>query len=76
MVKTANKGGEPTQTIEAEAPLARVDGQAQSLGFEEIGVLGAGGEGLRGRRSLRESRRANAPVTGFAAFDQAQSAVV
>jgi hypothetical protein len=44
MVDGAHEDGKAAQTVKAEATLARVDGLAQSLVFEEIGVRDAGGE--------------------------------
>ena len=41
MVEGPYEGGKSAQTVKAVATLARVDGLAQSLGFEEIGVLDA-----------------------------------
>lgn len=50
MVEGAHEGGKPAQTVKAESALGRVDGLAQGLGFQEICVLEAGGEGQPRRR--------------------------
>ena len=79
MVEGPHEGGKPAQTVKAKATLARVDDLTQSLGFLEIGLLETGGERKRSRGArypilLGQTHRDH--VSGFAAFDQAQSAVV
>ena len=61
VVEGHQASGKATQTVEAEATVARVDSHAQSPGFHKIGVLQAGSaaEGLG--RVQRESPWANAP---------------
>jgi hypothetical protein len=49
MVDGAYEDGKAAQAVKAEATLARVDGLAQSLVFEEIGVRDARGERQPGR---------------------------
>ena len=78
MVETPHAGGEPAETVKAEAALAGVDGLAERPGSQEIGFLEvdgagqpggvAGGANLLGQAHLNQ-------VAGFAAFDQAQSAL-
>ncbi len=82
MVEAAQAGGQPAQTIEAHATFARVNSLAQFLVSQEIRLLKLAGAG-QPRRAACDSIRtdgANLPgqpdlddVTGFRAFDQAQS---
>src|SRR6266436_2425313 len=86
MVDGAYEDGKAAQTIKAEATLARVDGLAQSLVFEEIGVRNASGERQTGRATgggdigadganlLRQADHDH--VTDLVALDQAQDAEI
>ncbi len=67
MVEAAHAGGEPTQTIEATAALARVDGLAESAGGEEVGILERDGE----RDPGADASRTN--LLGEAHFDDVAS---
>lgn len=78
MVETLHAGGEPAETVKAEATFAGVDGLAERPGSQEIGFLEvdgagqpggvAGGTNLLGQAHLNQ-------VARFAAFDQAQGAL-
>src|SRR6266478_1185388 len=82
MVEAAHPSGQPAQTIVAHAAFARMNGLAQFLVSQEIRLLELAGAG-QPRRAACDSIRtdgANLPgqpdldyVTGFRAFDQAQS---
>ncbi len=86
MVDGPNEDGKAAQTVKAEATLARVDGLAQSLVFEEIGVRDASGErqpgraaggvdiGADGANLLRQADHDH--VTDLVALDQAQDAEI
>lgn len=86
MVDGAYEDGKAAQTVKAEATLARVDGLAQSLVLEEIGVRDASGErqpgraaggddiGAEGANLLRQADHDH--VTDLVAFDQAQDAEI
>jgi len=85
MVEAARAGGEPAQTIEAEAAVARVNGGAPRLRLQEIHLLDVGGALLTGQAGAGNFSRlwgANLAgqadldhVTRSGAFDQAQSAL-
>jgi len=86
MVDGAYEDGKAAQTVKAEATLARVDGLAQGLVFEEIGVRNASGKrqpgraadggdiGADGANLLRQADHNH--VTDLVAFDQAQDAKI
>jgi hypothetical protein len=86
MVDGPYDDGKAAQAVKAEATLARVNGLAQSLVFEEIGVRDARGERQPGRASggvdigadgtnlLRQADHDH--VTDLVAFDQAQDAKI
>jgi hypothetical protein len=86
MVDGAYEDREAAQTVKAEATLAGVDGLAQSLVFEEVGVRDASGErqpgraadgvdiGAEGANLLRQADRDH--VTDLVAFDQTQDAEI
>jgi hypothetical protein len=54
MVDGPYEDGKAAQTVKAQATLARMDGLAQSLVFEEIGVRDASGEKQPGRAAWRQ----------------------
>ena len=58
MVDGAYEDGKAAQAVKAEAALARVDGLAQSLVFEEIDVRDASGERQPGRAAGGDDIRA------------------
>jgi len=86
MVDGPYEDGKAAQTVKAEASLARVDGPAQSLVFEEIGVrnasrerqpggaAGGGDIGADGANLLRQADHHH--VTDLVAFDQTQDAEI
>ena len=85
MVEAAHSGGELAQAIEAEAPLARVNGLAAAFALQEIDLFqaNAGAAGLAGQASGHDSagdrsrnfiRQADLDgMAGSRALDQAQS---
>jgi hypothetical protein len=86
MVDGPYEDSKAAQAVKAKATLARVDGLAQSLVFEEIGVRDARGErqpggaaggediGAEGANLLRQADHDH--VTDLVAFDQAQDAEI
>src|SRR5713226_5690067 len=86
MVDGPYEDGKAAQTVKAEATLARVDGLAKSIVFEEIGVRDAGGERQPGRAAGGDDIRAEGAnlhrqadhdhVTDLVAFDQTQDAEI
>ena len=84
MIEAANHRGKPTQAIETASALPHMDGVAQSPGFEEV-LLEI--EAARKGRGVAAANHFEASGTnfvgqadfddmaGFAAFEQAQSAV-
>jgi len=85
MVEAARAGGEPAQTIEAEAAVAGVNSGAPRLRLQEIHLLDVGGALLTGQAGAGNFRRLGGAnlagqtdldhVTRPGAFDQAQSAL-
>jgi hypothetical protein len=78
VVKAVNTGGEPAEAVKALATLACMDGQAQRLRFQEVRLFevdgGRDASGMASRANLLGQPHVD-HVTGFAALDQAQSAV-
>ena len=75
MVEAADAGGEPAQTIKAEARVARVNRRAPRFGLEEIHLLDAGDLLLRGHASHSSIRRGGADLAWQADFDHVTSSV-
>ena len=81
VVEALNAAGGPAQTIKASASLARMDDLAEGFALQEIGLLEVGGAGQRrkggfaGPGNLLGQAHLD-HVTGFAAFDQAENALV
>jgi hypothetical protein len=85
MIEAADAGGEPAQTIEAEAAVARMNDVAPRADLKEIHLLDVGGaaptDRARGYNSIRRGGANLAGqadlnhVTGSGAFDKAQNAL-
>ena len=86
MVEGPSEGPKPTQTVKAEATVARVDGLAQNFRLHEIGVLDAGCErqpvlaaggdeiGAEGANLFGQADHDH--VTNLVALDQAQEVAI